>query len=129
MKTILSVFFILLFNSVLFANDIVDDISNAIRSGNAAAISKYFDDNVDLKVIDKENVYSKAQAELILKDFFAKNTPKSFTVLHKGVSKNGAEYIIGTVETSNKKYRSYFLLKRVNEKTYIQQLRFEPESK
>ena len=119
---------LLLISGTIFPMDISDDIAAAIRSGNAKQISGFFSDNVDLKIIDKEGVYSKSQAELIVKDFFAKHTVKSFTIGHKSAANNGSLYSIGTLETSNGKYRIYFLLKKGSEKTFIQQFRIETEN-
>ena len=109
--------------------DITDDVAAAIKTGNASNVSKFFSANVDLKIMDKEDVYSKAQAELILKDFFAKNPIKSFAVIHKGTSKTGDQFVIGSYETSSgKKFRSYFLFKKEGAALTIQQLRFEDEN-
>jgi hypothetical protein len=116
------------FASSVFAADIIDDISSAIRSGNPKSISKYFIENIDLKVIAQEDVYSKQQAEMILRDFFSKHTVKSFAVAHKSEQKNGSQYVIGTLETSNGKFRTYFLLKTAGGQTLIQQFRIETEN-
>ena len=108
--------------------DISDDVAAAVKTGNASSVSKFFSANVDLKILDKEDVYSKAQAELILKDFFGKNPIKSFSVIHKGTSKNGDQFAIGTYETTaGKKFRSYFLFKKEGTGLTIQQLRFEEQ--
>src|SRR4051812_32248278 len=90
----LAMFFMLC--SFMNIADIYDDISNAIRSGNAKQLVTYVGANIDLTIGSQEAVYSKAQAEQILRDFFAKNPAKSFTVLHKGASKEGTQYAIGT---------------------------------
>lgn len=106
--------------------DISDDVAAAVKTGNAASVAKFFSANVDLKILDKEDIYSKAQAELILKDFFSKNPIKSFAVMHKGTSKSGDQFAIGTYETTaGKKFRSYFLFKKEGAGLTIQQFRFE----
>ncbi len=108
--------------------DISDDASAAVKTGNAANVAKYFSANVDLKILTKEDVYSKAQAELILKEFFTKNPVKSFAIMHKGTSKNGDQFAIGTYESSaGKKFRTYFLFKKEGAALTIQQLRFEAQ--
>src|SRR5688572_28218462 len=113
---------------VLTLEDAANQIADAIRTGNAKEVSKYFGANVDMKILDKEDVYSKAQAELILKDFFAKHAPKTFTVDHNGVSKSGAKFTIGKLVTSAGTYKTYFLLKKEGEKFVIQQFRIETDS-
>ena len=128
MNSLLSslLFFILIQPPSELILDISDDVASAVKTGNATNVSKFFSANVDLKILDKEDVYSKAQAELILKDFFAKNPIKSFSIIHKGNSKNGDQFAIGTYETSaGKKFRSYFLFKKEGTGLTIQQLRFE----
>ena len=119
---------LLLFVSATSARaDIIDDIAGAIRSGNAKEISKYFSGNVELKVLDQENIYSKAQAELIIRDFFTKHPVKNFTLAHKSTAKPDSQFAIGTLETSNGKYRVHYFLKKTGDKLMIQQFRIETE--
>jgi hypothetical protein len=126
-KTIVALFVIAL-SSLAFTIDITDDVASAVRSGNPKNISRFFIENIDLKVIDQEDVYSKQQAEMILKDFFTKHPVKSFTIAHKSEPKNGSQYVIGTLETTNGKFRTYFLIKPSGVQTLIQQFRIETEN-
>jgi hypothetical protein len=67
---------IILFASFIFfvaKADIFDDIALALKTGNSKELAKYFRPRVELKVGSNEDIYSKAQAEMILKDFFEKN--------------------------------------------------------
>src|SRR6266404_3025658 len=92
--------------------DVYDAIGNAIRTGDARQISTYFSSSVDLTILNQEDVYSKAHAELLVKDFFSKNTPRSFTIVHKGSSKEGTLFAVGTLTTATgKTYRTSFVLK------------------
>lgn len=122
--------FMFLFSFVASAQDNTNAIAAAVKSGSAKDISKFFSDDVDMKIIDKEDVYSKAQAELILKDFFSKHPVKSFTLAHKSApnAKNGSQYVIGTLETGNGKYRTYFLLTSAGAQQLIQQFRIEADN-
>lgn len=108
--------------------DIYSDIADAIRSGDAKSISKFFSSTVDLTILTQEEVYSKAQAEQVLRDFLSHNPPKSFVLIHKGVSKEGAKYAIGNMITQqNVQYRTYFFVKQSNSGEFIQELRFEKQ--
>jgi len=112
----------------VMALDIYEEISNAIRSGDSRQISTFFGNSLDMTIGNQEDVYSKAQAELVLRDFFAKNTPKSFLVNHKGSSKEGTLYAIGTLlTTSGKSFRTSFYLKSSGGKYILQELRIEPQ--
>ncbi len=103
------------------------EINNAIRSGNYSRISAFFKESVELNLPGNEGLYSKAQAELILKDFFAKNVPKNFIPKHGGESKDGSKFTIGTLETTNGNFRTYFFLKKEGETLIIKELRIEKE--
>ncbi len=112
------------FSNVTLAGDLPDGIVNALKTGNAKELSKFFNSNIDLTVIEKQDIYSKPQAEIILKEFFSKNPPSNFTVLHQG-GKEGAKYIIGNLTTSNGTFRVSLLLKNQDNTQVIQQLRIE----
>ncbi|HEU4719607.1 MAG TPA: DUF4783 domain-containing protein [Bacteroidia bacterium] len=123
MKTVLA---LLLFLAPFAASaDVADDVAQAIRTGNAAEVSKYFAESVDLKVLDQENIYSKAQAELILKDFFDKHPVTEFTVVHKSLPKNDSQFATGTLKTSNGTYRVHYLMKTAGASTTVTQFRIE----
>lgn len=104
-----------------------EGITTALKSGNAKEISKYFNSTINLKILTKEDVYSKAQAEIILKDFFSKNTPKGYTAKHTGTSKNGAQYTIGQLSTSSGNFRTYYFVKKTGDTYLIQEFRIENE--
>ncbi|MBN2776319.1 MAG: DUF4783 domain-containing protein [Bacteroidales bacterium] len=107
--------------------DIPPKIFEAMKVGNAIEVSKHFNSSVELVILDKEDVYSKQQAEQILKNFFDKNKTKNFTLLHQG-GKEGAQYAIGNLETvSGKTYRVYFHVKESGGKPLIHQMRIEEE--
>jgi hypothetical protein len=106
-------------------DDITKNIANAIRKGNATELAVYFNSSIDLTVPGKEGSFSKAQAEQIVKDFFTKNTPKSFEIKHQGTSADGSNYAIGSLVTNKGNFRTYFLTKSISNKNYIQQLQFD----
>jgi hypothetical protein len=117
----------LAFFSAASTLDPYEDIANVIRSGDAKSVARYFSSSVDLTLIGQEDVYSKAQAEQILKAFFNKNTPRSFSIIHRGESKDGSKYAIGNLATSNGNYRVYYYFKVASGSVYIQELRFMKE--
>lgn len=107
-------------------SEIPEAIIGAISSGNAGALAAYFNTNLEVAILEKEDYYSKQQAELIIKDFFARNIPGSFTLLHKG-GKEGSQYAIGKLVTSGGSYRVTILVKTRENKALIHQLRFEKD--
>lgn len=107
-----------------FAVSIPEGVINSLKTGNAKELSNYFNTNIELAVIDKEDVFSKTQAEVILADFFKTNPVTGFTVVHQG-GKEGSQYVIGNLTTSKGTYRVNIYLKEVNQKTVISQLRID----
>lgn len=107
--------------------DVFDDILMAMKSSNAKQISGYFNSNVELTVPGSEGVYSKQQAEIILKSFFTQYPPANVTVQHKGASGQGAKYVIAIYESSKSKYRAYIFMKDSGAGFKIHELRFEKE--
>ena len=105
---------------------IPNEIILSLKKGNAKVLSGYFNQNVELVVPGSDNVYSKAQAQQIVNNFFSSYSPESFTVIHHG-GKEGAKYVIGNLVTNNGIFRVYFLLKKSEEKDYIHQLRIEKQ--
>lgn len=127
MKKILSItllgFFTLLFSSFA-TQDSMDEVIGALRSGNSSELSKYFDDNVELTLPDKSDSYSKAQAQLIVKDFFGNNGVKGFELKHKGDSPGG-HFCIGTLQTNAGNFRTNVFMKVKNGKELLKEIRFQ----
>ncbi len=106
---------------------IVENIAVAIKSGNSRELGKYFGPTVEIILPGIDGAFSKAQAEMIMKDFFIKSAPLSFVVNQKGNSAGGAQYIIGTYKSKAETLNVYILLKHVSNQLMIQQIRFETD--
>lgn len=106
----------------------LDNIANAIKTGNSKSLAAYFDNTVEVKIANKEGAYSKSQAEAIVKDFFTKNAPVNFAFKHDGPSGgNNAHYAIGSLKTDKGNFRTYVYMKKIGDKFLIQELSFENE--
>ncbi|HVI43587.1 MAG TPA: DUF4783 domain-containing protein [Chitinophaga sp.] len=100
-----------------------EDVVSAIKQGDINSLSRYLDNNVEINISGKANSYSKAQAEIILKDFFSKNQVKSFELVHQGGE--GSRFGIGTLTTSGGNYRLSFFLQKKGGSMVLNELRFE----
>ena len=108
--------------------DVSNEVSSSIRSGNAREVAKHFGPNVDLKFPGNEGTFSRNQAELIVRNFFSRNAPASFSVQHQGPSRDGSLYVIGNYRTKNgEAYRVYFLIKTISGNTVLHLLQFEKQ--
>ena len=102
----------------------LDDVINALKTGNATELAKYVDDNIEISLPDKSDSYSRAQALMILQDFFANNGVRNFTVTHKG-DNGGSQFCIGTLTTRAGKYRTTVFMKTKNGKQLVKEIRFQ----
>ncbi|MBE0664052.1 MAG: DUF4783 domain-containing protein [Bacteroidales bacterium] len=126
-------FFITFFSMLVFViptaysqdEDVGNTIVRHISNGNSQELSKFFNASIQLTLPDNDGRFSKPQAELIMRNFFIKYPPKSFTISHKGSSSDGSRYFIGVYKSSNNTFRSYYLLKLVTDAELIHQLRLE----
>ena len=102
----------------------IDDVISEIKTGNAAQVAKYFDLTVEISTPAKTNSYSKSQAEMVLRDFFAMNSVKGFDVIHKG-EKGGSQFCIGTLVTKTGNFRTTVFMKQKGTNLVLQEIRFE----
>jgi len=126
-KKVLSVFMvtILLLFAILSHAQIQKDIISSMQKGNSKILSEFFNQTIELAVLENNNVYSKAQAQQIIGKFFNDNTPVNFSVLSDEMKKD-ARYIIGTLKTNKATFRVYILLKKgEDKKDYIHLLKIE----
>lgn len=102
----------------------IDEVVGALKSGNATELSRYFDDTVELTLPEKSDSYSKAQAQVIIKDFFSNNGVKGFELKHKGTSPGG-NFAIGTLQTSSGNFRTNIFMRVKNGKDVVKEIRFQ----
>jgi antitoxin component YwqK of YwqJK toxin-antitoxin module len=102
----------------------IDEVISAMKTGNASEIARFFDNTVEINMPQKNNSYSKSQAELVLKDFFNTNPVKAFETIHKGEN-SGSQYCIGTLVTKNGSFRTTIFMKQKGDKQVLQEITFE----
>ncbi|MBL7825947.1 MAG: DUF4783 domain-containing protein [Saprospiraceae bacterium] len=106
----------------------LEAISAALNSGDVETLAKYFSENVEISIQDKEQVYPKAKAAEVLRTFFEANKPKAFAQVHKGTSReNSDQYCIGNLSATTGNYRVYLYLKVAGANVNIQEIRFDKE--
>lgn len=107
--------------------DIIDSLSNHFKSGNSKEIAVSFSSSVDLIIIDEEDVYSKAQAEQILRSFFSKYPPIKSTVIHRLNTNPNYRYGALSLHTKNGTFRVSITMKKTGSAFFITELRIETD--
>ncbi len=102
----------------------IEEVIFAMRAGNANEISKYIDENVEIALPDKTEQYSKAQAVIILHEFFSSNGVKGFDLKHKG-DNSGSKFCIGTLFTKSGNFRTTVFMKWRNGRQVLKQIGFQ----
>jgi hypothetical protein len=105
--------------------DFVKDLTGLLKSSNSREIAKHFASTVELNILKDEDVYSKVQAEIILKDFFSKHQPESSRVIHKLDSNPNYRFAVIELDTANGKFRTTISLKDTGGRFLITEMRIE----
>ncbi len=106
----------------------VAEITRAISRGDAEKISAYFDESVELAILNDEDVYSRTEASNKLKGFFDKYPPRGYSQVHRGTSKSkDSVYCIGNLVTEKAVFRVYIYMRVNGEQHRIQEVRFDKE--
>lgn len=100
-----------------------EDISLALKQGNASELVKFFSNKVSIKVLGPEDLLSKAQAQAIIEDFFLVNKVKNYQTTHTSIVNGNQQFITGIIDTSSGKYRISLLIRE----NLISQFRIENE--
>ncbi|MFN3875123.1 MAG: DUF4783 domain-containing protein [Flavobacteriales bacterium] len=126
MKRLIAIAMLLAPLGAAFAQDAEKDrVVDAMKMGDAKELASLFIANIDLTVKETSDVYSKAQAEQILRRFFNENPPVDLAIEHSGVSKSGDKYFIGILRTRTGYFRTTFFLKKGESGHQVKQLRIE----
>jgi len=114
-------------NTLAYADYTLDDITGAIRVGNAGELSRFLDSRVDISLPEKSDTYSKIQAEMIIRDFFTTNGVQNFLVKHRGTNGGKSEFCVGVLQTRNGDFRTTLFVKQKGDKQLLQELRFQAQ--
>ena len=102
------------------------ELSLAFKTGDVEKLSEYLNNTVELVILDNEDFYNRKVAENILRDFFKAHRVNDFIIKHQG-GKPEAKFAIGDLRTVDGSFRVYFLMKKVDSKPMIHQLRIEKD--
>ena len=91
--------------------DIPDDVTLALKQGNTQEIVKHFSDKISIKVLNQEDLLSKAQAQALIEDFFSKRKVKSYQTSHTSTVNGDQQFITGSLDTTTGKYRISILIR------------------
>jgi len=109
-------------SSIFSTQKIPQVIFTAIENGDVRELSAYFNQNVELVVIDRTGVYNKTQAEIILRDFFAGNKPVFFYIQDQSEQINSSFAICHSENEEGIKYTIFIQVRKFGGKSLITRL-------
>lgn len=112
MKRLILLFFVYILHFQSIAQDeVISQLPTYFRMGDADALSKRMSDLVEININGVKGMYSKTQAEFILRDFFRKYNPSDYQKVHQGSSREGLYYTIGKYIYNGGAFQVYIVLK------------------
>jgi hypothetical protein len=104
--------------------DVFVPIKDAIKASNAKEVIKFFNASVDMNLAGEISMYSKAQAEFVLRDFFKKYPATEFRIQHTGSSKGGLQFAIGEYVSNTDVFDVLIRIKDVSGTYLIHEINF-----
>lgn len=124
---LISAFLLLSAPSVLAADDSYDvfiPISKYIAAGDAESLSAWFADNLEISLLSSTSNSSKNQATQILKFFFEKHKPRSFSINHTAAGQN-SKYALGSLSSGGESFMVTIFVSMCGQSYKIQQLKID----
>ena len=108
-------------------SDQLSAVRSAISSGSARGLAQYLAPSVEVGFDGDKQSYNSTQTELVMKNFFAKNPPASFDIVHQGSSNEGIPYAVGHYVGRSGNYQVFIKLKPKQPTPTIDTLDFTKE--
>lgn len=93
----------------------IEDVAGVFRSGSSKDLARFFDSGIDININGNHGDYSRNQAELVMRDFFKKNPPEDFQLVHKGNNSEQLVHYIGNYTTETCLFRIFIKGKKQQE--------------
>ena len=108
--------------------DVFVPIGKYISQGDAASLSAWFSDNLEVSIISSTRNCPKTQARQIVKTFFDAYTPRSFSISHKA-SRANMKYALGQLNAGGEVFIVTIFVSSKADGTYrIQQLKIDRQT-
>ncbi len=100
-------------------------IEQAFKTNQAKEIVSYGKEKILINVLGKEGVYSKSQANLVLRDFFHRKPGNQFQFHFKSKESTDGSFAIGKYISNGEEFRITIHFNKIGEKFMIESLTIE----
>lgn len=98
------------------------ELESAVQRADANKVVSFGADKILVSINNKESIYGKSQAAIVLKDFFAKKPVDSFKITVKSQTQGNISFVAGEYSSSGSRYRISFQFKKVDEQFKIDKI-------
>jgi hypothetical protein len=109
------------------AQTVPGGLVKALAAGDADEMAVYFHNSLEMNILEKDHMCSKAQATRIMESFFRDYAPSSFIISFEG-AKEKSKYAIGSLTTEKGSFRVNLFFLNMDGKRLIYYLSIEKES-
>ena len=127
LKNLLLIVFIIFSGLAVNGQEIPSKLLHGFQTGNADELSAYFNERLQLTILTVDYRISKVQATEIMRDFFKKYPPSSFSILFKGEKKD-SNFGVGKLVTKTNTFRVNIFFRKINDTNLIHLLEIEKEN-
>lgn len=107
------------------AADVISELNKNFSRGDSKAIADHFANTIELIINEEEDIYSRSQAEIILRDFFSKNSPKKCEQVHL-INKPNSIWYVFNLQTNSGVFRTILDVKIESSNYIITSIKIEP---
>ena len=105
--------------------DVFAPIGKYMAMGDAAKLSAWFSDNLEVTIFSSSNEASRSQARQIMKSFFRSYTPRSFEITHTA-GRSNMKYALGTLNAGGEVFLvTVFVVFKEGDGHQVQQIKIE----
>jgi len=127
MKNFLLIVLLISSGFAVNCQEIPSKLMHGFQTGNADELSGFFNERLQLTILTVDYRISKAQATEIIRDFFKKYPPTSFSILFKGEKKD-SNFAVGKLVAKNNAFRVNIFFRKINDANLIHLLEIEKEN-
>jgi hypothetical protein len=99
----------------------------AFQTGDADALSPYFNERFELTLLGVDHRVSQPQAKEIMRDFFKKYPPVAFEIMFKG-DKTDSNFAIGKLKTKTETFRVNLFFKKIGDQNLLHLMEIEKDN-
>lgn len=103
-------------------------VENALKANSAKELTRFVQNNIEIRLNREKKTYSSKQAEMVLKTFFQEHPATDFEFIHDGNNDSGGIiYAIGNYTSLGGRHRVVIRAKKVKDDFKIYRLEFTKE--